>query len=230
MGVCPSLSIFDLWADLLRRSAVNSNFGLIMEEISIDIFNLLDKQPEPARGNVLLAKPTVDDACFKRSVILLVDHDSEGSMGVIVNRLTDYTLADVIEGPDYFQEIPLYMGGPVGLNQMFFLHTLGPDIIPNCIQVARGLYFGGDYEAVKRYVACGEPVEGKMKFIVGYSGWEKGQLADEISRFDWVIQKHIDEALIMGDQEADDMWKAAVESFGEKYRTWNNWPTNPSDN
>lgn len=103
MGVCPSLSIFDLWADLLRRSAVNSNFGLIMEEISIDIFNLLDKQPEPARGNVLLAKPTVDDACFKRSVILLVDHDSEGSMGVIVNRLTDYTLADVIEGPDYFQ-------------------------------------------------------------------------------------------------------------------------------
>lgn len=45
MGVRPSLSIFDLWADLLRRSAVNSNFGLIMEEISIDIFNLLDKQP-----------------------------------------------------------------------------------------------------------------------------------------------------------------------------------------
>ena len=136
-----------------------------MEEISIDIFNLLDKQPEPARGNVLLAKPTVDDACFKRSVILLVDHDSEGSMGVIVNRLTDYTLADVIEGPDYFQEIPLYMGGPVGLNQMFFLHTLGPDIIPNCIQVARGLYFGGDYEAVKRYVACGEPVVGQMKLM-----------------------------------------------------------------
>ena len=49
MGVRPSLSIFDLWADLLRRSAVNSNFGLIMEEISIDIFNLLDKQPEPKR-------------------------------------------------------------------------------------------------------------------------------------------------------------------------------------
>ena len=69
-----------------------------------------------------------------------------------------------------------------------------------------------------------------MKFIVGYSGWEKGQLADEISRFDWVIQKNIDEALIMGDQESDDMWKAAVESFGEKYRTWNNCPTNPSDN
>lgn len=200
-----------------------------MEDINIDIFNLLDSQPQPSRGNVLLAKPTVDDACFKRSVILLVDHDRNGSMGVIVNRLTDFTLADVLDGPEYFEEIPLYMGGPVGLNQMFFLHTLGPEIIPNCLQVAKGLYFGGDYEAVKRYVACGEPIEGKMKFIVGYSGWESGQLADEIARHDWVIQKRIDCQLLMNEQE-EEMWKAAVESFGEKYRVWNLWPTEPSQN
>lgn len=200
-----------------------------MEEIGIDIFNLLDRQPEPARGNVLLAKPTVDDECFKRSVILLADHDSDGSMGVIVNRLTDYTLADAIGGPDYFRDIPLYLGGPVGLNRLFFLHTLGPDIVPGCVQVANGLYFGGEYDAVKRYVACGEPVEGKLKFILGYSGWSKGQLADEVARHDWVIQKHIDTSLLMGGG-GEDMWKAAVESFGEKYRSWGNWPSNPGNN
>ncbi|MDO4511933.1 MAG: YqgE/AlgH family protein [Bacteroidales bacterium] len=200
-----------------------------MEEISIDIFNLLDSQPEPARGNVLIAKPTVDDECFKRSVILLVDHDSEGSMGVMVNHLTDYTLADVLDGPEFFSQIPIYLGGPVGLNQLFFLHTLGPEVIPGCLQVAKGVYFGGDYEAIKRYVRCGEPTDGKLKFIIGYSGWEAGQLASEIARHDWVIQKQIDPTLLLQEME-EEMWKAAAESFGDKYRTWNNWPTNPSDN
>ncbi len=204
-----------------------------MEKFNPDIFHLLDKQPEPSRGCLLLAKPTVDDDCFKRAVILVIDHDAEGSMGVIVNRPTDYTLADVITDPDgdpdTLADIPIYMGGPVGLNQMFFLHTLGPTIIPGCLQVASGLYFGGNYEAVKRYVACGEQTEGKIKFIVGYSGWEKGQLADEIARHDWVIMKHPDQDMLMANHE-EAMWKMAVNSFGDKYRTWNNWPTNPSNN
>ena len=131
-----------------------------MEEISIDIFNLLDKQPEPARGNVLLAKPTVDDACFKRSVILLVDHDSEGSMGVIVNRLTDYTLADVVEGPDYFQEIPLYMGGPVGLNQMFFSSHIRSRHYSQ-------LHTGGSWAVFRRRLRGGEALCGVWRACGG---------------------------------------------------------------
>lgn len=222
-----------LWQQGLHRSGGYCNFDGVMENISADIFHLFDNQPEPSRGSLLLAKPTVDDACFKRSVILVIDHDSDGSMGVIVNRPSGYTLADVIADADKdiegLDDIPIYMGGPVGLNQMFFLHTLGPDIIPGCLQVGKELYFGGDYEAVKRYVACGEPTEGVIKFIVGYSGWEKGQLASEIARHDWAVKKSPDHDMLMAEMDYD-MWNEAVNSFGDKYRIWNNWPSNPSDN
>ena len=54
-------------------------FAFEMEDLNLDIFNLLDSQPEPSRGSMLVAKPTVEDFCFKRSVSILVDHDAEGS-------------------------------------------------------------------------------------------------------------------------------------------------------
>ena len=68
-----------------------------MDDLNLDIFNLFDTQPEPSRGSLLVAKPTVEDLCFKRSVTILVDHDNEdGSMGVIVNKPTRFLLNEVI--------------------------------------------------------------------------------------------------------------------------------------
>lgn len=195
-----------------------------MEEISVDIFNLFDEQPAVSRGNVIVAKPTVEDACFKRSAIVLVDHDSaKGTMGLMVNRFTDYTLHDVLPELDNSDDIPLYMGGPVNPEMMFFLHTLGPEIVPGCIRLARGLYFGGDYEAVKAHVAGGDPVAGHLKFILGYSGWTQGQLAGEIARHDWAVLKQAEPAMLMAEAE-ESLWRNAVEAFGEKYRMWLNWP------
>ena len=52
-------------------------FCTTMENLDLDIFNLLDSQPQPARGTLLVAKPTVEDLCFKRSVTVLVDHNNE---------------------------------------------------------------------------------------------------------------------------------------------------------
>ena len=194
-----------------------------MEEINQDIFNLLDGQPSPARGSLIVAKPSVDDACFKRSVIVLVDHDHEkGSMGLIVNKFTGYALRDVLPGIDHTEEIPLYLGGPVNPKMMFFLHTLG-DLIPNSIQVSRGLYFGGKYETMKEYVNSGEPVAGHVKFILGYSGWEQSQLDYEIARHDWAVLKNYDIPLVM-DERDDGLWRNAVATFGSKYRIWLNWP------
>lgn len=197
----------------------------IMEELNQDIFNLLDEQPTPARGSLLVAKPTVQDYMFGRTVIMVVDHDSEnGTMGLIVNKLSGLLLHDVL--PDAASlgiDIPLYVGGPVHTDMLFILHTLGEQLIPDSLQVARGLYFGGDYDAMKAYIADGGSVEGRVKFILGYSGWEGGQLESEIERHDWAVLKRMETGQVMLAEE-DALWREAVAQFGDKYRLWQNWP------
>jgi putative transcriptional regulator len=195
-----------------------------MEKIEKDIFNLSDKQPEPARGSLLVAKPVVMDNCFKRSVIMLVSHDkANGSMGVIINKFTGLSLKDVVPEIECDEDIPLYLGGPVQPEILFFMHTLGPEVIPNALQLNDELYFGGSFEAMKDYVNSGQPVSGCVKFILGYSGWDAMQLAGEIARHDWAVTSSVVTTTVM--DEADDaIWQNVVKNFGDKYRLWLDWP------
>ena len=91
------------------------------------------------------------------------------------------------------------------------------------------MWFGGDFEAVKRYVELGAPIEGHIKFIVGYSGWGKDQLASELERHDWAVLNNGGQALIMGEGD-DDLWREAVSRFGNRYRLWLSMPNDPSNN
>ena len=188
-----------------------------------DIFNLTDKQPAPVAGAVLVAKPTVDDLCFKRGVILLVNHNAHDSMGLMVNYEAGYLLHEVIPGIDCEEEIPVYIGGPVDTERLFYIHTLGPDIIPRSREIAGGIYIGGDYDAVKAYVNSGATVDGKIKFLVGYSGWSAGQLDAEIRRHDWAVDLNPSRNIIMR-YSGDEAWRKAVAHFGDRYRMWLNWP------
>ncbi len=207
-----------------------SIFALEMEDLNLDIFNLLDNQPEPARGSMLVAKPTVEDFCFKRSVTILVDHDNEeGSMGVMVNKPTRFTLNEIEPEIECNEPLPLYLGGPVGTNMLFFLHTLGTEVIPDSVQLAPGVFFGGDFEVMKMYLESGDPVTGKVKFIIGYSGWAKAQLESELERHDWAVLKDNAAELIF--KTPDDLvWDQAVKGFGDQYRMWRTWPDDVSLN
>ena len=177
-----------------------------------------------------MAKPTVGDFFFKRSLVLIVDPDEgEGSMGVIVNHYMGYNLRDIIPDIESVEEIPLYLGGPVGTQMLFYLHTLGPDVIPESIEVGDGVYFGGQFDAIKRYVELGAPIDGRIKFIVGYSGWEHEQLAGEIARHDWAVLDNGGRDLLMGEGD-DDQWRDAVSRFGDRYRLWLNLPSDPACN
>lgn len=200
-----------------------------MEDLNLDIFNLLDNQPEPARGTLLVAKPTVEDFCFKRSVTVLVDHDAEGSMGIIVNKPTRFTLNEVVPEIECNEPLPLYLGGPVGTNMLFFLHTLGTDAIPDSVQLAPGVFFGGDFEALKMLIESGQNLNDKVKFMVGYSGWTTGQLNNEVERHDWAVLKDSTAELVFNTPD-DLVWSQAVKKFGDQYRLWSTWPTDVSLN
>ena len=191
---------------------------------NVDIFNLRDRQPMPSRGSLLVAKPTVEDPIFKRSVSIIVDHDDiDGTMALVVNNPVPFTLGEVMPELATADPVPLYLGGPVGTDQLFFLHTLGPEVVPGGDELAPGIFMGGDFEALKAYVGQGLPIEGKVKFIVGYGGWTVGQLAGEVARHDWAVTPGATPELIF-QTESRLVWDKAVDLFGDSYSLWHTWP------
>lgn len=195
-----------------------------------DIYNLNDEQPLPRRGSLLVAKPTVGDFFFRRSVVLIINPDeNEGAMGVVLNHNSGFVLSQVVDDVTGSDEIPLFLGGPVGHGSLFYLHTLGPEVIPDSETVAPGLWVGGDFDAMKRYINAGGPVEGRIKFVVGYSGWEHNQIEDEIHRHDWAVLHQAPVPVLM-DDGGDAIWQQVVSMFGDRYRLWLNLPTDASYN
>lgn len=180
----------------------------------------------PSRGKILISEPFLHDETFGRSVVLLVDHTDEGSMGLIMNKKLSLMLNEVIKEFKYAEDIPLHKGGPLGTDTLFYLHTLRE--IPGALPISNGLYLNGDFDAIKKYILQGNPIDGKIRFFLGYSGWENKQLNQEIKENTWMISK--EENTYLMSKETKNMWKAALGKLGGKYETWSRFPLIPSLN
>ncbi len=86
--------------------------------IDSDIFKIQSNNVLPSRGRILISEPFLRDATFGRSVILLVDHTDEGSMGLVINKQLPLFLNDIIMEFKYLDEIPLYKGGPIATDTL----------------------------------------------------------------------------------------------------------------
>ena len=172
-------------------------------------------------GHLLIAEPFLSEQWFGRAVISLVDHsDEEGTTGVVLNYPLATTLDEVLDGIEREDPVTVYCGGPLSQDRLFFVHTLGDTIIPDARPYAPGLWIGGDFDAAIRYINSGYPVDGMMRFFIGYSGWIPGQLAGEIAQGTWAVQPvagRIDD--IFGGS-GDAYWHKAVRSLGTAYRSW----------
>ena len=163
---------------------------------------------------------------FARSVILLVDHGNEGSMGIIMNKQLSLMVNDVVKEFKYLEQIPLFKGGPVDMDTLFYLHTLPH--IKDSLFIGNGVYLNGDFNAIKKYILQGNPIEGNIRFFLGYSGWDSNQLKHEIEENTWFIgDTNVTELL---DIKGKDLWKKSLEKLGNKYETWSRFPKNPSLN
>lgn len=191
------------------------------------LFQIHSNTLEPEQGNLLLSEPTMNDFYFGRSVILLVDHnESEGSFGIIMNKSLNVRLAEIVDVFEDF-DAPVYLGGPVAENQIFFMHTLG-DIIPGTCKIMDGLYWGGDTDTLNELIAQGIVNQHNVRFFLGYSGWDAGQLVDELSRNSWIVSKTNSKTLLS--TPTDQMWKSFVARMGKEYGMWTRFPKNPEDN
>ena len=201
----------------------------------IDFASLLFKidipqECDPQVGSLLVAEPFLKESYFNHAVICLVDHsEGQSSMGVVLNRISGHELQDLIDGISCADPVTVYCGGPVACDRLYFLHTLGPDIIPDTREVSHGLWIGGDFEAVKDYISAGYPVDGHIRFFIGYSGWDAGQLDDELRQSVWAItQPGSADTLLTGAE--DSMWHRYVRSMGTPYSCWRYHPQNPRAN
>ena len=129
-----------------------------------DIFKIKHNDLRPEKGKILISEPFLQDAYFQRSVVLLVEHDHNGSMGFVVNKPTGLIVNDFFPELKKFPILPIYLGGPVSSNRLFFIHSLGP-VIPDSVKIEENLYFDGDFEALKRYMLSGNPFNERIKFF-----------------------------------------------------------------
>lgn len=189
---------------------------------NLDKLNKLD----PAKGRLLISEPMLEDPNFSRTVLLLCEHNEEGSFGFVLNRSLDVRVHDFVEGmPD--TDATVGFGGPVQNDALFYIHSLG-ERIGNSIPVMDGLYMGGDLEDLQELLMSGEADQSNLRFFVGYSGWGAGQLADEMEANSWIVAKSDVPTIMKADSESD--WGEILRSMGKRYSMLANFPKDPSLN
>ena len=180
--------------------------------------------PEPDRGDLLISEPFLNDPNFERTVILICEHNERGTFGLVLNKVTDLTLKDVLAEEVAFSGL-LNLGGPVEQNTLHFVHKLG-EKIDGSIELGDGLYWSGDFEQIKSMLNEGLLQETDIQFYLGYSGWEEGQLRQELDAQSWFVKRRTTSKEIF-DMDADEFWKSILKTMGGKYKVFSNYPVDP---
>ena len=183
----------------------------------------------PHMGSLLISEPMMEDNYFSRSAILVLDEPEEGGhFGLILNKPTEMTLNDLMPEWEEGKRVPIFCGGPVDLQRMFLLHTLGEKLGSN-IEVLPGIYVGADLDKIIDYIEEGGEVDGNLRFFLGYCGWSPGQLAGEIEGKTWAVNA-LPQCNNLLKGEGNSYWSREVKDLGEDFRGWLLVPTNPSLN
>lgn len=190
----------------------------------------LDLDPEnrlqPARGRLLVSEPYLPDPYFRRTVVLLCEHNEEGTFGFVLNRNMDMAVNDLMENmPPIGSQVGI--GGPVQSGSLYYLHTLGKRI-EGSLEIVDGVFTGGDYDQLCGVLKADARLTRHVRFFVGYSGWGKDQLEKELREKSWLIAQG-DKKRIMDIRTAD-LWGATLRGMGRSFAALANFPDDPSLN
>jgi putative transcriptional regulator len=150
---------------------------------------LVRQEAEVEPGSLLVAAPTLTDSNFQRTVVYLIDHRSEGTLGVVLNRPSEVAVHDVLPawGPHVTRPQAVYIGGPVEQKTALCLAALrtGEDLASlEGVVGVRGPVALVDLDADPDSLV---PRVRGMRVFAGYAGWGSRQLAGEIDRGDWIV-------------------------------------------
>lgn len=191
-------------------------------EIRLSKLNTLS----PEKGHILVSDPYLPDPSFRRSVVLLCEHNENGTFGLILNKPLGLAVNDTLIGfPDFAAEV--FMGGPVEPDKLFFIHTLG-NTLNASVHISGNIYWSGDFEHLKHLAEKGIAHAGNVRFFIGYAGWEKGQLDKELKEDSWIVAQ-ADEHDLMQDNQHQ-LWQRILVKMGGPYAILANFPEDPNMN
>ena len=159
----------------------------------------------PAKGVFLVAKNEIEGGPFYQSVVLLLAHGDEGTVGLIVNRTTEIPLSEAL--PELGRETPheIYFGGPVGLSGLLYLFRSSErsEQVKEADLVMADVYYSGDRELLEELMDADKKKD-ELHLFIGHSGWAPGQLDAELVRGSWDVVR-ADAFTIFG-KDSKTMW------------------------
>jgi len=165
------------------------------------------------RGRILLAEPFMVDSNFKRTVVLMCEHEDDGSLGFILNRSLDMQINDLIANFPKI-EATVYYGGPVQTDTIHYVHNAG-ELLEGSQEISKGIYWGGDFEQLKVLIDEGVIQSKDIQFFVGYSGWSPDQLIEEMNMGSWVVAE-LEKNYLFRRKEID-LWQEVMVQKGDAF-------------
>jgi len=163
----------------------------------------------------LIATPAIKDPLFASSLVYMCEHNEDGSMGLVINHPTTQHLEEIFDqlnikcGDENIRNQPVYLGGPVQLEQGFVLHTTAGNWQKN-IEISSGIYLTSSMDILEAIAVDKGPSE--YMVILGFSGWASGQLESELQENSWLTSSAGKELLFH--ENSDDKWQMAFDTLG----------------
>jgi putative transcriptional regulator len=175
---------------------------------------------EPLQGQLLLASPALQDPNFRRSVVLVVHHDDEGAMGLVLNRRSEAEAQPIL--PDLagtLADRAVAVGGPVAPTSLLVLAEFAePDEAGLLVFDGVGLF--GE--------ATGPEAAVRARVFAGYAGWGAGQLEEELEEGSWIVEPALVEDAFPAPER--DLWSDVLRRKGGAYALIATMPPDPSLN
>jgi putative transcriptional regulator len=188
----------------------------------MEFFNYKNRV-EPGKGKILVSEPYLPDPNFERTIILLCEHNDEGSFGFIMNKPSLAKLADVMQDLKDI-DAPVFIGGPVQQDTLHYIHRLSN--LEESIEVMDGIYWGGNFDQLVSLIETKQVAASDIKFFLGYSGWSVGQIEEELKEDSWIVSDQVNEELLF-DIKAEAMWQYALKRMGGRFSVYSNYPQDP---
>ena len=163
-------------------------------------------------SRVIIAVPHLQDPNFHRAVVVMIQHDPKGALGLILNAPTTHHCTELVDSfgvpwPGH-PEAVICRGGPVEPQSLWMLHDDGWGF-PETMRVSDGVAVSRSREALTRMCNGGEE---HLRLLVGYAGWGPGQLENEIATGSWIVGEA--STAMVFDWPPEDIWRQSLDALG----------------
>ena len=210
-------AISPVWSPTGSASVVNDRDFTATNEI-FGPHTLIPNKVAVGSGVFLVANTHLDSSTFSQTVILVVEHGGQGSVGIIINRPSDLSLTRLVPKTKEMgsRDDVVYFGGPVSPDGIVLLLRVRSPLAPEqAMHVFDDIYLSSSSSVLERLLRRDDDSEDMFHAYVGYAGWAPGQLTYEIERGDWFVVSGDAEKIFSADPES--IWPQMIKALSGQW-------------